>query len=102
MYAVDTRFQLWLEDCMTATQRNRVDDTILNFRGLIEQVRFGTFELKLPLSFAAPKGKDEPKLDPSPGKAKNPGGKKGGGPGERRINKRANNTSPCPEFKLEQ
>jgi hypothetical protein len=102
MYAVDTRFQLWLEDCMTATQRNRVDDTILNFRGLIEQVRFGTFELKLPSSFAAPKGKDEPKKDPPPGEAKNPGGKKGGSPGERRINKRVNNTSPCPEFKLEQ
>jgi hypothetical protein len=31
MYAVDTRFQLWLEDCMTATMRTNVDDTILNF-----------------------------------------------------------------------
>jgi hypothetical protein len=31
MYAVNTCFQLWLEDCMTATQRINVDDTILNF-----------------------------------------------------------------------
>jgi hypothetical protein len=32
MYAVDTRFQLWLEDCMTATRRDRIDDNILDCR----------------------------------------------------------------------
>jgi hypothetical protein len=31
MYAVNTHFQLWLEDCMTATMRTNVDDTILDF-----------------------------------------------------------------------
>ncbi len=31
MYAVNTHFQLWLEDCMTATMRTNVDNTILDF-----------------------------------------------------------------------
>jgi hypothetical protein len=97
MYAVNTSFQLWLEDCMTATMRTNVDNTILNFQGLIEQVHFRTFELKLPSSFAAPKNKDVPKKDPAEKKQ----GEKGG-PGEKKKNKRVNNSSPCNEFKLKQ
>ncbi len=31
MYPVNTRFQLWLEDCMTATQRTNVNNNTLNF-----------------------------------------------------------------------
>ncbi len=56
------------------------------------------------MSFAAPKSKDVPKKDPADN-AKNPGRKKQGGkgsPGEKRINKRVNNSSPCHQFKLKQ
>ncbi len=89
---------------MTATMRTNVEDTVLDVQGLIEEVHFGTFELKLPSSFAAPRNKDAPKKDPADN-AKNPGGKKQGGkggPGEKRINKRVNNSSPCHQFKLKQ
>jgi hypothetical protein len=54
MYAIDTRFQLWLKECMLQTQWNSLDDSILNFTSLIEQVRFGTFELKLLSAFSKP------------------------------------------------
>jgi hypothetical protein len=54
MYAIDTRFQLWLKECMLQTQQNRVDDSILNFTPLIRQVRFRTFKLKLPSAFSKP------------------------------------------------
>jgi hypothetical protein len=54
MYAIDTYYQLWLEECMLQTQQNCVDDNILHFQPLIEQVHFGTFELKLPSVFSAP------------------------------------------------
>jgi hypothetical protein len=49
MYAIDTHCQLWLEDCMLQTQQICVDDNILHFQPLIEQVQFETFKLKLPL-----------------------------------------------------
>jgi hypothetical protein len=84
MYAIDTRFQLWLEVCMLQTQWNRIDDSILNFTSLIEQVRFGTFKLKLPSPFSEPskpptkdtiatpkqKGKGKQKEDGDDGKRK--------------------------------
>ena len=38
MYAVDTRYQLFLEDCMSQPARNRVDDNALNFTSLNEMV----------------------------------------------------------------
>ncbi len=51
MLAFDTRYQLWLEECMTASHQSRVNDSILNFRSIIEQACFGTFNLKLPSAF---------------------------------------------------
>ena len=36
LYAIDTRYQLWLEECMIAPSENRVDDSILDFRSIIE------------------------------------------------------------------
>lgn len=51
LLAIDKRFQIWLDNCMTATDRTRVDDGILNFHPLIDTVRFGTFDLRLPLTF---------------------------------------------------
>jgi hypothetical protein len=38
MYAVDTRYQLFLEDCMSQPAQNRVDDNALNFTSLNEMV----------------------------------------------------------------
>ena len=60
MYAVDTRYQLFLEDCMTATTRDRVDDGALNFNPMIEMVRYGTFDCRLPSVFSSP---PKPKQD---------------------------------------
>ncbi len=58
LYAVDIRFQLWLEECSNANRRNRVDNNLLDFHNLIKSVRFGTFKLKLPSAFSEPKPKD--------------------------------------------
>jgi hypothetical protein len=55
LYAVDSLFQLWLEECSTCNQCNKVDNDLLNFRNLVKAVRFGTFKLKLPSSFTQPK-----------------------------------------------
>lgn len=51
LFAVDTRFQLWLDECMSLTCRTQVDDSMLNFTQLIENVRFGTFFVQLPSTF---------------------------------------------------
>jgi len=53
LFAVDTRFQLWLDECSTLTHRDQVDDSILNFTQLVENVRFGTFFVQLPSTFIA-------------------------------------------------
>lgn len=51
LFAVDTCFQLWLDECMSLTCHTRVDDSMLNFTPLVEHVRFGTFFVQLPLTF---------------------------------------------------
>ena len=55
LLAIDKRFQLWLDACMTVPTRTDVDDSTLNFLPLVESVRFGTFDLRLPLTFKEPK-----------------------------------------------
>lgn len=54
LLAIDKRFQLWFDVCMTSTTRTDVDDGILNFLPLIESIRYGTFDLRLPLTFKEP------------------------------------------------
>lgn len=54
LFAVDTRMQLWLEECATLTSRDQVDDSTLNFSALVDSVRFGTFDVKLPPTFFKP------------------------------------------------
>jgi hypothetical protein len=104
LYAIDTHFQLWLEECSNANRRNRVDDNLLNFRSLIKAVRFGTFELNLPSSFSEPEPKD-PIINSSPnkggGKSKENEGNKNKNKGKKTI-KRIVNASPPPGFKLAQ
>jgi hypothetical protein len=100
MYTIDTRYQLWLEECMTATSQSRVDNSILKFRSIIEQVRFGTFKLRLLSVFAAPtpaiKVTPTPKID---NKIEDPVDKKGN---KEKNNKRFINKSPSEAFKLTQ
>jgi hypothetical protein len=110
MYAVDMQFQLWLEDCMTATQRDRIDDSILNCHLLIESVHFGTFALHLSSSFTEPPATKEPTelegakapaaaAGGAAGSAKKEGGKEGN---KKKPNKFVKNKSPCPEFKVKE
>jgi hypothetical protein len=108
MYAVDTRFQLWLEDCMTATQRDRIDDSILGCRLLIESVCFGTFALNLPSSFTEPPTateRIEQEAAKAPAAAAGAAGgtqKEGGKKGKKKQNRYIKNNSPCPDFKLKE
>ena len=52
LFAVDTRMQLWLEDCSTLTSRDQVDDSTLDFTALVNSVRLGNFDAKLPSTFS--------------------------------------------------
>ncbi len=103
MYAVDTCFQLWLDDCITATQRNRINDNILDCCQLIKGIHFGTFALNLPSSFTkppAPKEQKETEAANAAGAAvaaKKDGSKKSK---KKQLNKFIINESPCPEFKV--
>ncbi len=51
LLAVDTRFQIWLNDCKSAKNRDKVDNSIIDFRPLINQVIFGSFHMTLPPTF---------------------------------------------------
>ena len=77
LFSIDKRYQLWLEGCMTLTTRTAVDDSILNFLPLVNTVCYGTFELRLPLTFA----KEQDKAAPSAKPNKRPNGGGGGGGG---------------------
>ncbi len=52
LLAVDTRFQIWLNDCKSAKNRDEVDVLIIDFRPLINQVIFGSFHMILPPTFS--------------------------------------------------
>jgi hypothetical protein len=54
LFAVDTRMQLWLEECSTLTSRDQVDDSTLDFSAIVNSVRFGDFDAKLPSTFSKP------------------------------------------------
>ena len=51
LLAVDRRFQLWMEGCMTLATRTEVDDSILNYIPLVKSIQFCNFDLRLPLTF---------------------------------------------------
>ena len=42
LLAVDTRNQIWLNDCKLAKNRDEVDNLIIDFRPLVNQVIFGS------------------------------------------------------------
>jgi hypothetical protein len=83
LLAVDRRVQRWLRSCQNATlSRSHVNDNILDFDNLLEQVLNGSFHMVLPPSFkkvdvtpkldAKTSGNDEkePKGDPNNSKKK--------------------------------
>jgi hypothetical protein len=77
LFAIDKRFQLWLEGCMTLTTRTAVDDGILNFLPLVDTIRYSTFDLRLPLTFI--KEQEKPTPSTKSNKCQNGGGGGGGG-----------------------
>jgi len=52
LLAVDTRSQIWLNDCKLAKNRDEVDNLIIDFRPLVNQVIFGSFHMILPPTFS--------------------------------------------------
>jgi hypothetical protein len=58
LFAVDTRFQIWLDECMTAAHRTDVNDGTLNFSPLIDSIKLSTFFVNLPSTFVTPKDKE--------------------------------------------
>ncbi len=58
LFAVDSRFQLWLKDCRKAASRNKVNNSFIHFSALISNVLLGSFHMELPSTFA--------KKDPTP------------------------------------
>jgi hypothetical protein len=52
LLAVDTRVQIWLNDCKLAKNRDIVDDSIIHFRPLVNQVIFGSSHMILPPTFS--------------------------------------------------
>ena len=52
LLAVDTRNQIWLINCKLAKHRDEVDDSIIDFRPLVNQVIFGSFHMVLPPTFS--------------------------------------------------
>ena len=54
LYAVNVRVQRWLSLCRMAKGRDEVDDSIINFDHLIDQILYGYFHMDLPSSFKLP------------------------------------------------
>jgi hypothetical protein len=52
LLAVDTRVQIWLNHCKSAKNHDEVDDSIIYFRPLINQVIFSSFHMILPPTFS--------------------------------------------------
>jgi hypothetical protein len=52
LLAVDTRNQIWLNNCKLAKHRDEVDDSIIDFRPLVNQVIFGSFHMVFPPTFS--------------------------------------------------
>jgi hypothetical protein len=52
VFAVDKRMQLWFESISQAKVGSDVDDSPLNFSGLVDSVRYGNFVQSLPPTFS--------------------------------------------------
>ena len=56
LLVVDQRFQIWLSSCKRETDRSYVNDRVINFNSLIEQVQVRTFNAELPAAFKIKEG----------------------------------------------
>jgi hypothetical protein len=52
LFAVDSRYQIWLNQCQIATTHSVVNNTIIIFYPLVLQVLFGSFHISLPPTFS--------------------------------------------------
>ena len=48
--AIDVRVRSWLEDCMINVDRRSVNDDAVNFRGVLDSIKFKSFSMALPWS----------------------------------------------------
>ncbi len=60
LFAVNSRFQLWLKDCRKATSQNKVNDSLIKFSVLISNVLLSSFHMELPPTFAMKDPKSKP------------------------------------------
>ena len=72
LFAVDRRVQRWLWTCQNAIlSQTHVNDNVLDFENLLEQVRNGSFHIVLPVSFrkieVAPKSEITSAIKTTPG-----------------------------------
>jgi hypothetical protein len=47
LFAIDSRFQIWLKQCWNAKNCNRVNNNTINFTPNVLQVLFGSFHINL-------------------------------------------------------
>jgi hypothetical protein len=50
LFALDTRINLWLESCEECKFRDEVDDNLINFSEILQEVRIRNFSYILPMS----------------------------------------------------
>jgi hypothetical protein len=50
LFAIDTGINLWLESCEEAPMRDEVDDNLIDFSDILNQVKIRNFSYKLPPS----------------------------------------------------
>jgi hypothetical protein len=73
LFAVDSRFQIWLRQNCTAQNRKEVNDNTIDFNPIVSQVLFGCFQINLPPTFKM----KEPATTPGATPSSDPKGGKG-------------------------
>ena len=96
MYTIDNRTQMWLSYLLRATDREDVNDHIIDFIPVMNEIVLDTFQVNLPATFAPPKIKkeDEDNTEEPPRKRKRRGENE-----NEKENKVVNNNIPT-EFRL--
>ncbi len=103
LFAVDSRFQIWLKQCRITQNRCKVDNSIINFSHLVSQVLFGSFHITLSPTFKI-KSPNEESATPAGTKKANSNNSGGGDEGKRKKKKAdeardmIKNEAPHPEL----
>ena len=103
LYKIDLRVQTWLKECSMKMDREEVNDALVEFNTLVDQVRLSEFTAFLPSAFTLLEdgssgdrnrgGNDGPANKRRKGNGQNGGGRDEG-------NKVVENKKPCAEFKM--